>query len=168
MCREGFYKRFDACLKCTFDPTKCLDCSSERICTKCAPGHALRNFIGDDGEASSKCVECPTEDGCETCGGNKCLTCRPGYFLTEDGLCHECKAAQDGCELCDNMYTCQKCSAIGFLLDPGTNECKCDLAQGFRWNKEKLKCECSLNTFNIEAVPQKSNAPVKYNYSPQK
>lgn len=106
--------------------------------TKCAPGHALRKYTSDNGLSAAKCIECPTEDGCETCANNKCTTCKPGYFLTDDGLCHACKAAQVGCDKCDNMYTCQECTAIGFLLDPVANECKCDLAQGFRWNKEKL------------------------------
>lgn len=68
-----------------------MSCENDQICTKCAPGHTLRKKPGA-GPPATECIECPTADGCATCGGNKCLTCKEGYFLTDDGLCHECKS----------------------------------------------------------------------------
>lgn len=70
------------------------------------------------------CVECPY-DGCETCADNVCKTCQKGYFLS-DGKCLLCKAQMDGCEECDNMFTCKVCNSVGFLLDPETNRCNCN------------------------------------------
>jgi hypothetical protein len=79
-CKEGFFKNYDTCIKCKFDPKKCLDCVSDDICTKCAPNHVLRTQVGS-GPTTKVCVECPTIDGCATCGNNECLTCKDGYYL---------------------------------------------------------------------------------------
>ena len=79
-----------------------------------------------DGTIVKECKLCPTNDGCETCEDSVCKTCKSGYFLSEDKLCYKCNAFQDGCEECNNAYTCKKCTAnSGYIYDESINKCAC-------------------------------------------
>lgn len=93
-------------------------------CTKCRKFYELKN--GD-------CVPTGKNPFCKPgsceCGTGKCLECKKGYFLDNNGICTEiaqnCKeySTQDGsCITCDEGFDvskgkCVKQSAVGGNMD---------------------------------------------------
>mmetsp|Transcript_3408 Transcript_3408/g.5755 ORF Transcript_3408/g.5755 Transcript_3408/m.5755 type:complete len:171 (+) Transcript_3408:2464-2976(+) len=47
------------------------------------------------------------------------------------------------------MYTCTKCSPLGYFLNPSTSKCECNAQQGFYKDQTSLSCKCRSQTYHI-------------------
>jgi hypothetical protein len=75
----------------------CASCSSFSFCTSCWPGAVLStggectcatDFLADPLHCAMTCLD----HNCEICAqGGRCLQCRDGFNLLEDGACQACK-----------------------------------------------------------------------------
>lgn len=114
-CKKGFYP--PECKSCM---PECLECESEKKCSKCRD----REKYGE--ECNKDCDQnCDRNvEGQEVCGiEGECVACVHGYY----GEICEDKCKDQECEICDRTSgICNKCKK-DFYLDPEDSSChKCD------------------------------------------
>lgn len=129
-CGDGFYLDIptNTCIKCS--TPNCLTCTADR-CLTCVPGQfVLENTtcVGEcpDGyiQSGSICLKCRNPHECKTCQISNisfCTTCYSGKFLL-NGRCLDlcpltffgsgsiCDKCINGCDTCNDKFTCTKCS----------------------------------------------------------
>ena len=164
-CPDGTYERGNYCYDCE---ANCTHCTDEATCTECIDGkveynydcydQCSQNYVNVDGH----CKKC-TDDKCLVCDPKdlgKCLTCEPEY-INDNGNCiktcgpskyynqllQRCEPCFEGCEVCDNPQTCQKCIKPLLLDEQNT---VCTYACKDTWYAEKQEkpdhCEKCENT----------------------
>jgi hypothetical protein len=129
-CGDGYYLDYmtNTCIQCTIE--NCLTCSAD-VCLTCVPGqYVLENTICvgvcPDGyiQSGSNCLKCKNPQECKTCqisNTSFCTTCYAGKYLLT-GRCLDtcpltyfgsetiCDKCINGCDTCNDKFTCTKCS----------------------------------------------------------
>ena len=91
-CQKGYGLVDKHCIRCNIH---CSTCDEGSNCLTCDLGYELQN---------SQCLFVCTI-GCELCGSDQCLECKPKYYLI-DGDCIKCIK---NCDNCVNGVACVKC-----------------------------------------------------------
>lgn len=113
---------------------------------------SFKDFSSTDStQTENRCIECPTDDGCQDCSDNICKTCKPGYFMI-DNQCYSCGVYQQGCNECNNLQTCQKCNPNGYVLSKASETCACDEQNGFQRTTDRDQCLCRNGEYNIRVI----------------
>jgi len=131
-CPPQFFNKGGVCVPCQ---KGCELCVNEFTCKKCVKNFFLKNQLCGDccgvgyAESNGECKKC-TVPNCDVCNpntlgkcekcverrflyNNECLkVCPLGTYPNPNGSCEKC---QDGCALCSNKNTCQRC-VIGKVL----------------------------------------------------
>jgi hypothetical protein len=144
-CPPTFYNKGGVCVPCQ---KGCELCKNKYSCQRCVKNFFLKNKVCVDccgsgyTDSNRECKKC-TVPGCDVCNAgtlgkcekcvqnkflynNECLNvCPLGTYANPNGTCERC---QDGCALCNNKNTCQRC-VIGKVLQ-GT-QCQSGCNDGF-------------------------------------
>lgn len=110
-CAAGYILQADK-LTCNIKPLGCATSNAVTgACETCSPGNYI--FQGS-------CLSCGV--GCNTCNGNSCTQCVPGYSLGPQNQCVQCT---NNCATCAGNGVCSACSS-GYVLgtaNDGSQQC---------------------------------------------
>ena len=117
-CENGLALKSGVCSSCSKEMANCAECSSAKVCTKCADGFGVK-------EAGAGCFACGehTGDNCVSCVKKpfECSECAKGHEPTDDKT-----ACAKFCHQCYNTTHCahhisEDSSVTRCLLKPGTS-----------------------------------------------
>ena len=168
-CKEGYYNKNGACIKCDLNITGCSECSyssqkKELKCLKCSTEEGYRL------NQNSRCVKCDDLlSNCEKChfvGNNgteaECDQCINGTYLDSEKKCTRCY------DITNKPLHCYKCADENYLK---SENCYCD--SGYVLNDLScLRCpdncdKCELNKATNKTECIRCNAKYYLNSAKQ-
>ena len=150
LCEDFLFPRYyrasnsTKCMNCSLSMINCLECEWGSYCSLCKSysDSSTGFLISNDGSSCKACEDIVTT--CAKCDGKrKCLECREGYYLFDDGAHGVCKPCLTYCNICTNDTICLQCKTNYMNLDPTTcGPCNAFLSSCLSCSDDSTCLEC--------------------------